>query len=746
MHVPFNQFLQGRLSDFNTAVVNLFMWMPHFFSVEYLLKTLFQPWKNIISVKKTPGFSFNEAFQRMMDNFVSSFMGFLVRSSIVSAYLFIQVLFLIFLPFTYVLFFLCLPLQYALYLGRPTEEERKKQMFLQFMKAHLADTEDTKAVEAWFASYYASSHQLPWWSLDVLMKQLPLGRDLTAGYTPNLDKYAEEFTKMKPHYVHLVGRTKEINVLQQILSKSAESNAIIAGQPGTGRKTVVEALGKTIYEGRSIPLLAFKRILHLDMEKILAEKADSIARQEFLSELFQEAVQAKNVILLIDNFERYISEDAGGVDFTPVFEKYAQLPTLQFIGITTPYHYQKYIQGNKSITNYFEKVDIQEVTQDETLAILLDEALEFEKRYKLFITYEAVKQAVVQSGLFISDRPFPEKSIKLLDQACVLTQQKKEKSVTSRIVNEVLENITHIPTELSASFKQKLLGVEQELHKRVVSQQEAIGEIAATLRKSFVLVGTHKKPISSFLFLGPTGVGKTETAKALTSILFEHEQNMMRFDMSTYQTIEGIGTLIGSPQTGEPGLLSQAVRQQKYGTLLLDELEKAHKDLLNIFLTVLDEGYFTDGFGNRVDCTHLIVVATSNAGADFIYQALSSNDPEGVNRTLSKKLIDYLVAQHIFSPEFLNRFDGVIVYRPLQADAVYEIAQRLLNNLKTDVLKTHGLTIEFSHTFIDNLIQQGYDARFGARNMQRIIQNEVEGKIAKILLSSPNVKNRTLMF
>ncbi len=746
MHVPFNQFLQERLSDFNTAVVNLFMWMPHFFSVEYLLKTLFQPWKNIITVKKTPGFSFNEVFQRSMDNFVSRLMGFLVRSSIVSAYLTIQILFLIILPFAYLCFFLFLPLQYAFYLGRSTEEEQKKQLFTQFMKAHLADTEDTKAVEAWFTAYYSASRQKPWWSLEMLMKQLPLGRDLTAGYTPHLDNYAEEFTKMKPHYVHLIGRTKEINVLQQILSKSAESNAIIAGQPGTGRKTVVEALGKAIYEGRSIPLLAFKRILHLNMEKILAEKTDAIARQEFLSELFQEAVQAKNVILLIDNFERYISEEAGDVDFTPVFEKYAQLPTLQFIGITTPYHYQKFIQGNKSVTNYFEKVDIQEVTQDETLSILLDEALEFEKRYKLFITYEAVKQAVVQSGMYISDRPYPEKAIKLLDQACVLTQQKKEKIVASRHVNEVLENITHIPTELSASFKQKLLGVEQELHKRVVSQHEAITEIAATLRKSFVLVGSHKKPISSFLFLGPTGVGKTETAKALTQILFEHEQNMMRFDMSTYQTIEGIATLIGSSQTGEPGLLSQAVRQQKYGTLLLDELEKAHKDLLNIFLTVLDEGYFTDGFGNRVDCTHLVVVATSNAGADFIYQALTTNDPEGINRTLSKKLIDYLVAQHIFSPEFLNRFDGVIVYRPLQADAVYEIAQRLLNILKADMLKTHGLTIEFSHTFIDNLIKQGYDARFGARNMQRIIQNEVEGKIAKILLSSPNLKNRTLLF
>jgi ATP-dependent Clp protease ATP-binding subunit ClpC len=746
MHLQFNQFLQRRLSDFNIAVVNLFMWMPHFFSVEYLLKTLFQPWKNIITVKKTPGFSFQEFFQRTMDNIVSRLMGFFARISIVSAYLTMQVLFLIFLPFTYLFLFVSMPLYYFLYLMQPTEEEQKKQQFDKFMKAHLVDNADTQAVTAWFESYYNNVHKKPWWTLERLMEQLPLGRDLTSGYTPHIDSYSDELTKVKPHYVHLVGRKKEIDAIQQVLCKSAESNIIISGQPGTGRKTIVEALAKTIYEGRSNPLLAFKRVLLLDMEKILANETDEVAREAFLSELFNEAEQAKNIILVIDNIEKYISKEAGSVDLTPLIGKYAQLPTLQFIGITTPYHYQKYIQGNRSFVNYFEKIDVQEISYDETLAILLDEALVFEQRYNMFITYESVRQAVVQSGAYINDRPYPEKAIQLLDQTCVVAQQNKEKIVTAHLVNAAIETITHIPTELSSSFKEKLLNVEKELHARIVSQDEAIKEVAAALRKSFVLVGSHKKPISSFLFLGPTGVGKTETAKAITQTLFDHEQNMMRFDMSTYQTIEGIATLIGSPESGEPGLLSQAVRQQKYGTLLLDELEKAHKDLLNIFLTILDEGYFIDGFGNRVDCTHLIIIATSNAGADFIYQALSANDAEGVERTLSKKLVDYLVAQHIFSPEFLNRFDGVIIYRPLQKDAIYLIAQRLLNNLQADLLKTHGLTIEFSHTFIDKLIQQGYDARFGARNMQRIIQNEVEDKIAKMLLSTPNIKNRTLIF
>ncbi len=714
------------------------MFMPHFFSVEYSLKTLLHPWKNIITVKKKPGFSLQEVVERAMDNLISRFMGFIARGGIVGAYLFIQVLFVIFLPLVYIGLFVFMPLQYLIYRSQPTEEEKKKRIFEDFMKKHLGDQSDTAAVGQWFELYYQQTHTKPWWTLEMLMKQPPLGRDLTAGYTPRLDRYVHELTREKPHYKNLIGRKKEIDLLQQVLSKSVGGNAIISGEPGTGRRTIVEALAKVIYEGRSNPVLAYRRVLELDMEKILSEQTDSIKREQFLSELLNEAAAAKNIVLCIPNIERYL-------EFSSVIEKYAQLPTLQFIGITTPYHYQKFIQSNKVIAGLFEKVDIAEISEQDTLAILLDVAIELEKRHRMFITYEAVNQSVVQAGTYITDKPFPEKAIFLLDEACVyVNQHEKNKIVTSHVVNKVIETITHIPTELSEGFKQKLLNVEAQLHRRIVSQDEAVSQVGAALRKSFVLVGSHKKPIATFLFLGPTGVGKTETAKAITEVLFADEHAMLRFDMSQYQSITDIPLLIGSSATNEPGLLTQAIRQQKYGTLLLDELEKAHKDLLNIFLTILDEGYFTDGSGNRVDCTHLIIIATSNAGADFIYQSLTAAGPSLQN--LSQKLIDLLVEHKIFTPEFLNRFDGVVVYKPLEHDAIYSIAKRLLDNLKIDTLKAHGITIEFSTGFIDKLIKEGYDARFGARNMQRIIRNEVEDKIAQTLLSAPNLTGRTLVF
>lgn len=249
------------------------------------------------------------------------------------------------------------------------------------------------------------------------------------------------------------------------------------------------------------------------------------------------------------------------------------------------------------------------------------------------------------------------------------------------------------------------------------------------------MVGSRNKPLASFLFLGPTGVGKTATAKAITEIFFGDIKSLIRFDMSLYQSKGDITKLVGSQESGEPGLLTEAIRKQQYGTLLLDELEKADKDLLNIFLTMLDEGYYTDGFGKKVDCNNLIIIATSNAGANFIYDFMQKK-PDQIG-DLSNQLIDNLVQEHIYSPEFLNRFDGVVVYKPLTKDAIVAIAHSKLTELKEKIQTQNGIAITFSEAFITNLIQQGYDPRFGARNMERIIRDQVEDKVAQIILQNP---------
>ena len=745
MHDPFDVFVRKRLDNTKNAFVNLFIFLPYFFSVKELLRTLFAPWKNVVTKKTKPGFSMEEFGERIANNGVSRFMGFMIRSSIIWAYIVIQIGLVITAPLLFFIVLLTLPIAYSMYVSKPTPDEEKKILYEKFLRRHLSDQTNKESVDRWFERYFAFNQKTAWWDLKRLMSNPPLGRDLTSGFTPNLDKYATELTKQQAHYRHLIGRQQEIEVVQRILSKSGDANVILVGDQGVGRRTIIEALAKIINEGKCSSQLAYKRILEIDLEKILAESTDHIQREKTLGDLFQEAVDAKNIIVLINNFDKYVNHDKDGVDLTSVMEKYARLNTFQLIGITTPYLYQKYIYSNKQISELFEKVDITEITKDQAIEILLDAALEIEKRHDVSISYDALQAAVVETDRYISTSPLPEKAIELLDEASIYAKDHLHSTaVNAHVVNTVLQQKIHIPTELDGNLKQKLLDLEKLLLARVVYQTEALHKLAATLRKSFVMVGSRKKPLASFLFLGPTGVGKTETAKAVTQIFFGNENQLMRFDMSLYQSKQDISKLIGSPETNEPGLLTETIRQQRFGTLLLDELEKADHDLINIFLTVLDEGYFTDGYGNKVDCTNLLVIATSNAGADFIYKKTLENP--GNNDAVTSGLVDYLIEQKVYSPEFLNRFDGVVIYKPLSPEAIQTIAQTMLSHIQQDISQKYKVSLTFSPDFLSHLIKNGYDPRFGARNMQRIVRDEVEDKIAQTVLQGSATPGSVINF
>lgn len=736
MHETFGVYAQRTVQDTITALTNFFIFLPYFFSVENLLKTLFQPWKNITTKKSKPGFSFNEFGQRLADNFVSRFMGFAIRSALIFSYLIIQVFLVISVPGIFVVQVMLIPIRYAFYTSQPTPDQKKQKAKDEFMKSHLTEAVNQQYVEQWFELYYAGIVSGPWWSLGKLKSQPPLGRDLTSGFTPKLDQFSTELTKEKPHYHHLVGRKEELQRIQQVLSKSNQANVVLVGDEGVGKRTIVEALSKIIFDGSSDPALVYKRVLELNMEKILGSSPDFVKREEILGDLFKEASDARNVILFINNFDQYISEGDERINLSNIIQKYAQLDTLQFIGVTNSYLYQKYVFSNKAIASIFEKVDVNEVTKNQALTILLDVALDMEKKHNVKIAYEALTQTVVLTDRFITSIPLPEKAIALLDEACIYVKNHQEAhAVTAHIISIIIEQKTHVPTEVTPVMKDKLLTLEAELQKKIYHQMEAIQKLSAALRKSFVMVGSRNKPLASFLFLGPTGVGKTATAKAITEIFFGDIKSLIRFDMSLYQSKGDITKLVGSQESGEPGLLTEAIRKQQYGTLLLDELEKADKDLLNIFLTMLDEGYYTDGFGKKVDCNNLIIIATSNAGANFIYDFMQKK-PDQIG-DLSNQLIDNLVQEHIYSPEFLNRFDGVVVYKPLTKDAIVAIAHSKLTELKEKIQTQNGIAITFSEAFITNLIQQGYDPRFGARNMERIIRDQVEDKVAQIILQNP---------
>jgi len=737
--VPF--YVKKTINDFFDASLNFLLFFPYFFSVTELLKTLFSPWKNIVTKKTSRGFSFSEWGTRFLFNLISRVIGFFMRLSIILFYIIFQILYVLFLPASILIFFLLLPFFALRYSIEKTDEEKKALMKKNFISTRLLKEENRKEVEEWFEIFYQEHlEKKDWWKLKNLMTYPPLARDWAVGYTPILDEFSEDLTDvMYQARIHTaVGRIKEIKQIQQVLSKNEEANVLIVGEEGVGKHTIVDALAKQIYEGQTNSILAYKRILKLNLEKILTTYVDQKQRESFLEDLFMEAEEARNVILFIENLDKYVAYDQGRIDLSIPLEKFGKTASIQFIGLTTPFFYQRFIFSNDKINRIFAKIDVAEITALEARNTLLALAYQYEYRNNLIIPYETIINTIDKSEFYITYIPFPEKAFHLLDSACAYfnqTSPPKKKDTNLRIlppetIDIVLSEKTHIPTRLNDQMRKKLVDLEKLLEERVIYQNEAIEKLASAMRRSFILLGKRKKPLASFLFLGPTGVGKTETAKALSEIFFGAEKYLLRFDMSLYQTTQDIKTLIGSIDSGVPGQLSKAIRENPYAVLLLDEIEKANKDLINIFLTLTDEGYFTDGFGKKVDCKNLIIIATSNAGADYIYKQSFQNISQSNN-----DLINYLVSQHLFSPEFLNRFDGVVTYNPVSEISILTLSKRMIQEVADTILKLYKIHVQVSDQTLQEVVKKGYSPSFGARNLQRVISQELEDKIAKLILN-----------
>lgn len=754
------------LQDYFEAIYTLVFFFPYFFSLGPLLKTLFYPWKHIVTKKEIRGFSFSEYSNRLLLNIMSSLIGASMRFSIICFCVLFEILYILSLPIISVFFFIViLPISLILYAVNPTEDELKERQKTAFLASHCLKKENSIQVTDWFEDRWKNNAiEKKWWDRKLLFSYPPLARDWATGYTPMLDNYVEDLTSSvyQSEMRHIVGRKNELAQMQDILSKTEEANIMLVGEEGVGKRTVVDALARLIYGGQTGIQLAYKRILKLNMEKILTSSIDLEQRQLFFEDLLAEAVEAKSVILLLENIDKYCSSGEGRLDLTTSIEKFAKHPSIQFIGITTPFFFQRYLFPNEKISRMFVKVDVKEISKPEALSTLLHCIPSFEKQYSVTIPYETALAIIEKSEFYITNIPFPEKAIELLDQTAAhyysrfeRVKNEKTPSLLPEYVDVVLSEKTHIPTSLTEDMRKKLLTLETLLGQQVLFQSNALSQLSAAIRRSFILLGKRKKPLATFLFLGPTGVGKTETAKALAHIFFgDSETNSTRFDMSLYQSKNDIKTLIGSLESGLPGLLSKAIREQPYAVLLLDELEKAHPDLLNIFLTVVDEGYFTDGFGKRIDCKNLIIIATSNAGSDFIYKqqliinkldnvAISGSDL-GVSPThtgdetgqnlLQSHLMDYLIQNKIYSPEFLNRFDGVVVYNPISDSALLGLAKKMSGSIQNTIFSLYQIKIIVKEETLMGIVKKHYNPQFGARNLEHVVTQEIEDKLATLLL------------
>lgn len=614
---------------------------------------------------------------------------------------------------------------------------RKEDFFKKILREYDLKREDVENITQWLDSYEERLRIIKeFWRPENLARWGSVGSDWAFGYTLNLDEFSIDWRDIvsKQLSKQIIGHTKEIETLEMILARSQFSNALIIGEPGTGRKSIVEALAQRCYLGESLPELNNRRVVELDLTRLIAAIPDFELVEKKLDQIFYEATSAGNIILVIDDLHKFVgrkTQAVGTIDISGILSRYLAIPSFKFVAITTYDGLHRDIESNRSFVEYFRKIEVSEVSEQETIQILQSYALSFERKYKILILYPAIREIVKLTGRYMPSLFFPKKAIDILDEAVVYLQTLREKVLQPHHIVKIISQKTEIPLgKIETKEKEILLNLENLLHQRIIDQEEAVRQISIAMRRGRAGIGSQKRPFGSFLFLGPTGVGKTETSKALAQIYFGSEEKMIRLDMSEFQAISDIPRLIGGVIPVEiPGLLTTAVRENPFSLVLLDEIEKAHPDILNLFLQVLDEGHLTDGQGRRVVFSNTIIICTSNAGADIIFKEAQ----EG-RRVDKDKLLAILFERKIFRPEFINRFDATIIFNPLTQEHLLKIAELQLSNLKKNLAEKE-IDFVITQALKERIVMLSYKPEFGAREMRRVIQDKIENVIAQHLIS-----------
>lgn len=577
------------------------------------------------------------------------------------------------------------------------------------------------------------------WRWENLKKIKPLGNQWKYGFTVNLDNYAVDLSQFDPTEYRredLVGRDDELEVLNLVLERPDQNCALIVGDTGIGKKTFIHYFARTIRHNRSDAYLNETRIMLLDLGRAISDAINrGLDVENEMRLLFHEAAYAGNIILVIEHLEHYLGKEGSMFhpDLSAVLSEYLSLPSFQLIATSTTKEYHNLIEKEGEVSKYFEVIEMREPADDHVLPILLSKLEKYEHKRAVF-TFAALREIIAASAKHNWQTPMPERAIDLAMDILVYWNKKNDEVfVTEKTVADFLALKTGIPQgEIQTDERKKLLQLEKLLHRHVIGQEEAVKQISEALRRARSGINNSQKPVGSFLFIGPTGVGKTEMAKALARAYFGDEKHMIRFDMSEFQTPNSIDRLIGSSQLNQQGRLTTQIKDNPYSLILLDELEKAYPEILNLFLQILDEGFVTDAFGEKVNFRNAIIIATSNAGAPLIKEMMEKGaNPETIKQTI----IDETVRTGVFRLEFLNRFNGVIFFRPLNPKELKSVANLLLQKLSRRLSKEKNIDVAFNESVVDKLIQKGYNPIFGARSLDHYIERTIEDLVATKIIS-----------
>jgi ATP-dependent Clp protease ATP-binding subunit ClpC len=617
-------------------------------------------------------------------------------------------------------------------------------------------------------------------------------------FSRDLVKLAEEEALLP-----VIGREKEIERAIQILCRKTKHNPILIGEAGVGKTAIVEGLAQRIAQRKVPEPLSDKRIVMLDIASIVAGTRLRGEFEERMKYILQEVKNASDVILFIDEIHTLIGAGSaeGSLDAANLLKPALARGEIRCIGATTLNEYKKYIEKDPALERRFQPIYVKEPSENETIEILKGIKKEFEEHHKVVYDEKAIEKAAILASRYIYDRYLPDKAIDLIDEAgarariksskkpqiirkieeqiAALTKQKNEyvklqeyekaaavrdeirelqaeldfeiakwheqekqgkKLVTEEDIYQVVSLWTGIPSErLMKDEKKKLLKLEEELSKKIIGQEKAIEVVARAIRRGRLGIKNRKKPTGSFIFLGPTGVGKTALAKALAEILFGDERSLIRLDMSEFMEKHSVSRLIGAPPGyvgyEEGGYLTEKIRRRPYQVILFDEIEKAHPDVFNILLQILEEGELTDHLGHTVNFRETIIIITSNIGANKLQKAIkmgfyqqSEND-----KSISMELISDELKE-TFRPEFLNRIDEIVVFNFLTKEHLSKILDIMLDELNKDISELYNITISISKSAKNYLVEKAYDKKYGARPLRRIIQKEIEDNLSTAIL------------